>query len=159
MPVDVRFQYGVGRLAAPARVRRLAKRVLGTALRAHALERTEISVMFVNDSEIQRLNRIYRRVDRPTDVLAFPLGERDAETTTPVMLGDIVISIPTALAQAKRLHHSLEREITVLLIHGFVHLLGFDDSTAAARRAMKQCEERMLRAVERQTPRGRAKKQ
>ena len=90
----------------------------------------EISVRFVDDEEIHRLNREYRNVDRSTDVLSFPLGENGVYDTNldtgAKMLGDIVISIPHAVSQAERFGHTLQREIAFLTVHSMLHLLGYD---------------------------------
>jgi probable rRNA maturation factor len=158
MPVDVKFLYGIGRIAAPAGLRRLAKRLLEAALRSESLEHAEVSVMFMDNAEIQRLNRIYRGVDQPTDVLAFPLRERNARNTSPDVLGDIVISLPKANEQAARLGHSLEREVTILLVHGFAHLLGFDDSNTRRRSTMQKFETELLRTIAQQSSRKKRKK-
>lgn len=90
----------------------------------------EISVKFVNDEEIQNLNRTFRNIDRSTDVLSFPLGENGVYDVNPAtgakMLGDIVISMEHAVEQADRYGHSLQREIGFLTVHSMLHLLGYD---------------------------------
>lgn len=90
----------------------------------------EISVRFVDDEEIHVLNREYRNVDRATDVLSFPLGENGVydinNDTGAKMLGDIVISMDHAVAQAEMYGHSIEREIGFLTVHSMLHLLGYD---------------------------------
>ena len=84
--------------------------------------RTEISVLFCGDGAMRTLNRRYRGMDAPTDVLAFP-------SETGGLLGDIVISIPYASRQARRRGDSPAREIDRLLLHGFLHLSGYDHET------------------------------
>ena len=90
----------------------------------------EVSVTFVDDEEIRRLNKQYRNIDRPTDVLSFPLGENGVYDinmdTGAKLLGDIVISVPHAIDQAERYGHSLQREIGFLTVHSMLHLLGYD---------------------------------
>lgn len=90
----------------------------------------EISVTFVLDPEIHRMNLEYREKDKPTDVLSFPLtsGEPEPEDIIDgvAALGDIVISLETAERQAKEYGHSLEREIAFLTVHSMLHLLGYD---------------------------------
>jgi probable rRNA maturation factor len=76
----------------------------------------------VTDPTIHALNRQYRGKDKPTDVLSFPL----ADEIQPTLLGDVVISVDTAAHQAQRRHHSLSEELQILLIHGILHLLGYD---------------------------------
>ena len=90
----------------------------------------EISVKFVDDEEIRELNKEYRNIDKSTDVLSFPLGENGEydlnNDTGAYMLGDIVISIDHAIAQAEMYGHSIEREIGFLTVHSMLHLLGYD---------------------------------
>lgn len=97
-------------------------------------ENAEISVTFVDNEEIHALNKQYRNMDKPTDVLSFPLGEDGKydfnNETKSYMLGDIVISIETALKQSKIYGHSLEREIGFLTVHSMLHLLGYDHETS-----------------------------
>ena len=100
------------------------ERLLKKLVRRYELNRPEIVLAFVADPEIQELNRRFRKKDRPTDVLSFPLNERGADGK--FYLGDIIVSVPTAMAQARDLGHSLERELEYLTIHGFLHLLGFE---------------------------------
>ena len=102
----------------------------------------EISVRFVDDEEIHRLNREYRNVDRSTDVLSFPLGENGVYDTNldtgAKMLGDIVISIPHAVSQA-------EREIAFLTVHSMLHLLGYDHEKGGIESVrMREKEETVL---------------
>jgi len=109
----------------------------------------EVSVSFVSDEEIHDLNRDYRAVDRPTDVLSFALqeGEDFPEPTdfeADPMLGDIVVSIPTAVRQAEDYGHSIEREVAFLLAHGFLHLLGYDHQSPEEEREMFQIQEEVL---------------
>lgn len=109
----------------------------------------EVSVSFVSDEEIHDLNRDYRAVDRPTDVLSFALqeGENFPEPTdfeADPMLGDIVVSIPTAVRQAEDYGHSIEREVAFLLAHGFLHLLGYDHQSPEEEREMFQIQEEVL---------------
>jgi probable rRNA maturation factor len=100
------------------------ERLLKRLVRRYELNRPEIVLAFVDDPEIRELNRKFRKKDKPTDVLSFPLNERGADGK--FYLGDIIISIPTATAQAAALGHGLERELEYLAVHGFLHLLGFE---------------------------------
>jgi probable rRNA maturation factor len=107
----------------------------------------EVSVSFVTDEEIHELNRTYRGVDRPTDVLSFALAEGEempAAADEPVSFGDIVVSLPTAARQAAEYGHSLEREVAFLLVHGFLHLNGFDHQEEAEEREMFAIQEEVL---------------
>jgi rRNA maturation RNase YbeY len=101
----------------------LLARLLVVTGRAPAL----IGLTFVNDRQMRRLNRQHRRVDRPTDVLAFPVVSGGPVRGRPQLLGDIVISIQTAKRQAPGAHsRDLRAECRRLLIHGYLHLLGYD---------------------------------
>ena len=84
------------------------------------------SIVLVSDRAIRRLNRDFRNQDQPTDVLSFPTGPEDARHLDKPGLGDMIISVETARRQAFARHHSLERELCVLVIHGLLHLLGYD---------------------------------
>ena len=115
----------------PTGVRMLVRRCCTAVLvQENFADPAEISVTFVDDDEIHRLNKEYRNIDRSTDVLSFPLGEDGVYDTNldtgAKMLGDIVISIPHALDQAERYGHSLQREIGFLTVHSMLHLLGYD---------------------------------
>ena len=97
------------------------------------LDDSEVSVSFVSNAEIRRLNKFYREKDKSTDVLSFPLGENGVYDSNPEtgskLLGDIVISMETAVKQAEIYGHSLEREIGFLTVHSMLHLLGYDHET------------------------------
>ncbi len=115
----------------PTGVRMLVRRCCTAVLvQENFTDPAEISVTFVDDNEIHRLNREFRNIDRATDVLSFPLGENgfyDTNIDTGAkLLGDIVISIPHAVDQADRYGHSLQREIGFLTVHSMLHLLGYD---------------------------------
>jgi probable rRNA maturation factor len=95
----------------------------------------ELSVLFCDDPVIHALNRDYRGIDRPTDVLSFGQESPESEGSNtgprpdaPRLLGDVVISLETAQRQAVAQRHSLRREVEWLLLHGTLHLLGYDDT-------------------------------
>jgi probable rRNA maturation factor len=102
---------------------KLLSKIAHRALEVLGLSRVELSVALVSDAQIKRLNKLYRNKDKPTDVLSFPIGEKVEDW---LILGDIVISVDTAKRQAQELGHSLEEELKRLLVHGLVHLLGYD---------------------------------
>ncbi len=115
----------------PTGVRMLVRRCCTAVLvQENFTDPAEISVTFVDDDEIHRLNKEFRNIDRATDVLSFPLGENGVYDTNidtgAKLLGDIVISIPHAVDQADRYGHSLQREIGFLTVHSMLHLLGYD---------------------------------
>ncbi|MBN8236671.1 rRNA maturation RNase YbeY [Halobacillus kuroshimensis] len=111
----------------------------------------EVSVSFVDNKEIQELNRNYRQKDEPTDVISFAMqetgeGEVDIlDENLPMMLGDIVISVDKAKEQAEDYHHSLEREFGFLALHGFLHLLGYDHLNEEDEKKMFTRQEDILR--------------
>jgi len=119
----------------------LAGRILNDWGRSDA----ELSLLITDDEEIWSLNRLYRSVDRPTDVLSFSQLEGEGPPTTPELLGDVVISWETAERQAAELGHTLLEELRRLLIHGVLHLLGYDhEKDDAGARAMREAEEKYL---------------
>ena len=115
----------------------LIKRAAAMALRAEGVEKAIISVMLTDDEGIHRVNLAFRGVDRPTDVLSFPLNdltpgdfdaaecETDPETGA-AMLGDMMISLPRCEEQGEELGHGFDREIMYLTVHSVLHLLGYD---------------------------------
>lgn len=118
----------------------------------------EVVVTLVNNERIHELNRQYRGVDRPTDVLSFAMNESgegeldiyiDEEELDafPNMLGDIVISVPKAKEQAAEYGHSLERELGFLAVHGFLHLLGYDHGTEEEEKEMFSRQEAVLQQI------------
>ncbi|OPJ56993.1 rRNA maturation RNase YbeY [Alkalithermobacter paradoxus] len=103
----------------------------------------EVSLSFVDNEEIHYLNREYRGVDRPTDVLSFPLLD-DSFDIEEKALGDIVISLEKALEQSKEYNHSFEREVAFLVCHSMFHLMGYDHDTDENTKVMREKEERVL---------------
>jgi len=115
----------------------------------------EVSLTLTDDREIQELNRTYRGIDRPTDVLSFALeeaGEDEPEFLVPEgyedhLLGDIVISVERAKAQAEEYGHSFMRELVYLAVHGALHLLGYDHEREDDRAIMRQKEEAVMESL------------
>ena len=118
------------------KLKRLIRMSVEATLAYEEIERDlEVSVTFTDDEGIRKLNRSYRKIDRATDVLSFPLfdfeGEDDAlADETCNMLGDIVLSLERAAAQAEEFGHSFEREVSFLTVHSMLHLLGYDHETS-----------------------------
>ncbi|MFT8392226.1 MAG: rRNA maturation RNase YbeY [Sporolactobacillus sp.] len=111
----------------------------------------ELSLTFVTNDRIQEINRDYRHIDRPTDVISFALeelGEEEvaivAEAGAPRVLGDIIVSIDKAKEQAENYGHSLDRELGFLVVHGLLHLLGYDHMTEADEKKMFRLQEEIL---------------
>lgn len=109
---------------------------------------SEVSVVLVDDRYIRQLNREYRDKDYATDVLSFALNEGDEpqiiDGSPENLLGDIIISLETAVRQANEYGHSLEREVAFLTVHGMLHLLGYDHEEEADRQEMRREEEFVL---------------
>ncbi|OPX33317.1 MAG: rRNA maturation RNase YbeY [Candidatus Latescibacteria bacterium 4484_181] len=100
----------------------------------------EVNVVFVDDTFIQNLNRKYRQVDLPTDVLCFDLSEPSSEEKA----GEIYISLDRAAEQAQQYGVSLRNEVARLVVHGLLHLVGYDDQSDTDREVMKQKTEEYL---------------
>ena len=107
----------------------------------------EVSVSFVNNDEIQALNREYRDIDRETDVLSFPVDFEFAIDGEDNPLGDIIISVEKAKEQAEEFGHSLLREMVYLTIHSMLHLLGYDHLEESDKKIMREKEKAIVRAV------------
>jgi probable rRNA maturation factor len=134
MSVLVRYE-GVRDGSAAAQrshVARCAKRML----RALTLDTAELSVLLCDDTLMRSLNLAHRKLDRPTDVLAFAMNEGQPLVAVHATLGDIVIALPTARRQAATHGWSIELEICLLLAHGLLHLLGYDHANRADERRM-----------------------
>jgi len=121
-----------------------------TTLAHQCAPTVEVAVVIADDETLQTLNRRYRGVDAPTDVLAFPAerhGPYAESTDQPRYLGDVVISHPSASAQAAQAGHPLQAELQLLVVHGLLHLLGYDDATAAQRASMWSAQEAILTSL------------
>lgn len=105
---------------------------------------SELAVRLVSDAAIRRLNRQFRGRDTPTDVLSFPAGEADGPDSIRY-LGDIAVSVSTAARQARERGHTLSRELKILALHGYLHLLGFDHERDDGR--MMRLQRRVQRAL------------
>ena len=114
-------------------------------------EEAEVSLSLVDDERIHELNREYRGVDRPTDVLSFALQEETDDEPDfefeDSLLGDIVISVPRAREQALEYGHSFERELVYLAVHGTLHLLGYNHEEDAEKQEMRAKEEEVMTAI------------
>jgi rRNA maturation RNase YbeY len=132
-----------------ARLDRLARAVLSEVGEASA----ELGILLVGDQRMRVLNRRYRGKDRTTDVLAFAMREAftpHGSRLTPNMLGDVVISVSTAWRQAKEAGRSLDEELAWLLVHGILHLCGYDhERSEKEARRMHRRERMILRSLAR----------
>lgn len=126
-----------------------SERLEGWLRHCHLPSAAELSVVLVDDAQIQDLNRDYRGIDLPTDVLSFTMEEnegpqRTLHTGSPLLLGDLVVSMQTAERQAKEYGHSLEREVGFLLAHGLLHLLGEDHERPEDEARMRERQRALL---------------
>jgi probable rRNA maturation factor len=104
---------------------------------------SELSIVLTDDARLQQMNREYLGVDTPTDVLSFPAAELDPETGVQY-IGDILVSIPRARAQAEAAGHPLEAEVQLLVVHGVLHLLGHDHAEADDKARMWNAQAEVL---------------
>ncbi|PJF47538.1 MAG: rRNA maturation RNase YbeY [Chloroflexi bacterium] len=138
-----------------ALVRRAAHAALAQG--RHLPTPVALTIRLADDAELRALNRQYRVTDAPTDVLSFGgEGYRDGQPSdadhAPAYLGDIAISMERCAAQAKRYGHPVEDELALLVIHGVLHLLGYDHHTPARRRRMWQAQDRAFALLGRPNP-------
>lgn len=140
----------------------LTEEVMQTCFEVEKINPTSfyVCVTLTNPEEIQAYNKQYRGIDKPTDVLSFPIFEREEldyliakdmqkkpkteEGILQEVLGDIIISIPQVEAQAEEYGHSFEREFAYMLVHGFYHLRGYDHIEKEDKKIMREKEERVL---------------
>lgn len=112
----------------------------------------QVSVTFTDNEGIRKLNNDFRGIDKPTDVLSFPMMEFEKSVEPPIdeeenMLGDIVLSLEKAQEQAEMFGHSVEREIAFLCIHSTLHLLGYDHERPTDEIKMRRAQRRVLEAM------------
>ena len=148
MSLHIYFENSQGKYPVRYAWKMLVRRSIEAALAFEGITAPcEVSVTFTDNEQIHALNLQYREVDRPTDVLSFPLMDFSGESEEPVAdepvvsLGDIVISLEKAQEQADEYGHSFEREVAFLTVHSMLHLLGYDH--------MEEDEERDMRARQR----------
>ena len=116
------------------------------AVLAHESAEGDITVLLADNPRLQELNRDYLGIDAPTDVLSFPASETDPETGAHY-LGDILISIPRAEEQAQSGGHPLEAELQLLVVHGVLHLLGYDHAEAGQKTKMWKAQSEILEGL------------
>ncbi|MFO7315600.1 MAG: rRNA maturation RNase YbeY [Bacilli bacterium] len=127
----------------------LVENLLQHAAKLENVREAEVSVTFVTNEKIHEINREYRHIDRPTDVISFALeemgdGEIEIIGDMPRVLGDIIISVERTREQAEEYGHSFERELGFLAVHGFLHLLGYDHMTEEDEKVMFSRQEEIL---------------
>ena len=133
MKLRIYFENDQKKHAIKYKMQMLIRRTILETLKYEGMENdVEVSVTFVDDDGIRELNNKFRGMDKPTDVLSFPLLDYEGESEEPFFdelchnLGDIVISLERAMAQANEFGHSFEREVAFLTAHSMLHLLGYD---------------------------------
>jgi len=123
----------------------LIKKVVKTCLIEENMDANiELSLSFVNNEEIKKLNKNFRNKDYPTDVLSFPINERIEDLT---ILGDIVISVDKVIEQAEEYKHSFKRELVYLIVHGMFHLFGYDHIDIEDKEKMRKKEKKVLKKL------------
>ena len=127
---------------------RKIRKELRRTLQLLGYRKAELSVLFVGPVRMRTLNRTYRGIDRATDVLSFSLSEGQAHPDPEGVLGDIVVCVAVAERQAREIGHSFEEEIRRLLIHGLLHLIGYDhEGGKEEKRRMEKKEGELWDAV------------
>lgn len=121
-----------------------AEKVVLFILKSHGINRAELSISFVTDRQIKTLNRIYRHKNRHTDVLSFSMREGTRIKKDTDILGDVIISADRARAQAKSFGTSFKEEMELYIIHGVLHLLGYDDEKPSAAKQMREKEKELM---------------
>lgn len=154
MQLDLYFDNRQEKVGNTEELDSLIENVLTAALKKEAPDgHYEISVLYVDNTEIRELNKTYRDIDSSTDVLSFPMldfetpGEIPDETNEfddTVALGDIVLSLEQAAVQAEEYGHSFTREVAFLTVHSLLHLLGYDHIEEEERTVMREKEEKLL---------------
>jgi probable rRNA maturation factor len=151
VPLRLQIERGMARLEGVGLRPRLERRVAAMLVLLQ-LEKAELSLVLSGDARIQELNKVYRGKDKPTDVLAFPMREGDFgrfHAAHPAhLLGDVIVSVPTAVRQARAAKRDALGEITMLVAHGLLHLLGWDHETAAKDKKMRAETDRLVVAAE-----------
>jgi probable rRNA maturation factor len=133
--------FSEGMPLAPDLIERAAQATL-----SHEAVDGDLTVVLSDDAQLRELNRAYLGVDEPTDVLSFPASETDPETGARY-LGDILISVPRADAQARRAGHPLEAEVQLLVAHGVLHLLGYDHAGLGEKSKMWTAQAEILESI------------
>jgi probable rRNA maturation factor len=123
----------------------LIERAAHSALPAQ-FAKADLSIVLTDDARLHELNRAYLGIDETTDVLSFPSNEEDPQTGVRY-LGDILISIPQAERQAREAGHPLESEIQLLVVHGVLHLLGYDHAEPGEKSKMWRAQADILKSL------------
>lgn len=138
--------------------KQIIEKVLSQCFKEERLEKSKLSITITLTTPeiIQKINKQYRKIDKATDVLSFPMFERD-ELVKKIqqkdfihedILGDIIISIEKVKEQAEEYQHSFERELSYMLVHGFYHLMGYDHIQEEDKKEMRIKEEKVLNDID-----------
>jgi probable rRNA maturation factor len=157
MKTEIFFENTQDKLPADEKLQELVQTIAEAVLKSEKFEKnTEISVLFVDNEQIREINNDFRQIDSATDVLSFPMldfaGNKIIDNVGDVylgavVLGDIVVSLERALAQAEEYGHSYEREVGFLVCHSMLHLLGYDHESDEERAIMRENEESVLESL------------
>lgn len=157
MTADIFFENTQDKLPVGDSLQELVQTVVDNALEYEGFnKKSEISVLFVDNEQIKEINNDFRQIDSATDVLSFPMLSFDGTKVIDdvgdsylgtVVLGDIVLSLERAAAQAEEYGHSFEREVGFLVCHSVLHLLGYDHEAEEERAVMREKEEAILEKI------------
>ena len=157
MKAEIFFEDTQDKHSVDEKLQELVQTVAETALEHEGFDKkSEISVLFVDNEQIREINNDFRQIDSATDVLSFPMLSFDGKKVVDdigdsylgtVVLGDIVLSLERAIAQAEEYGHSFEREVGFLVCHSVLHLLGYDHEEESERAVMREKEEAILEKI------------
>ena len=139
MQIDIDIRYGAEKLSEPA-----LEKCIRTILEILELPEAELSVVIVNDDEIARLNRQYFDRQGPTNVISFPMQEGEGAQFTPNLLGDVVVSLDTAFREAEDAGMNPMERLNALLVHGVLHLIGYDHENEADEALIMENQEKKI---------------
>ncbi len=143
--VRIHTQLGA-RYTALVKADQLKKAARATLTQQRVTGRVELTIVITGNTQLRRLNRQFRQIDAPTDVLSFNADD-DVPPHGGRYLGDVIISYPAAKSQAKAGGHPIEAELQLLVVHGVLHLLGHDHYTPSEKAQMWQAQAAMLRSI------------
>jgi probable rRNA maturation factor len=144
LKIDVLIDSGQWKSA--GNIRTLVRRAVGEAASTRSTSGAELAIVLTDDSAIRQLNRLWRGVDAPTNVLSFPAATRQAKDE-PAHLGDIILAYQTIAREARAEGKPLAHHVAHLAVHGYLHLIGFDHEHDDDAEAMEQTERQILRRL------------
>lgn len=136
------FDFSVNKLI--KKILKTTYKIVGKEKKDKQLSKHIVSYIFVDINEIHRINKEYRQIDRPTDVISFAYGDTDNETGLPYELGDVFICVEKVFEQAKEYNHTNLRECGFLITHGILHLLGYDHMNPEDEAVMFELQKEIL---------------